>query len=196
VILAHKDVHENLRDTFVSRASEITTGYGLDENVQMGPVISASHRDRVLAHIERGVEQGAKLSLDGRGVIVEGYENGYFVGPTVFDDVLPDMGIANEEIFGPVASIIIVEGFEEALKIIERNPFGNAASIYTNNGGLAREFKHRTGCGNIGINIGVVAPMSFFAFGGYKESFFGDIHGQVDSIDFFTERKIVISRWY
>ena len=114
----------------------------------------------------------------------------------MFDDVRPDMGIANEEIFGPVASFIKVDGFEEALEIIDSNPFGNAASIYTNNGRLAREFKHRAACGNIGINIGVVAPMSFFAFGGYKESFFGDIHGQVDSINFFTERKIVISRWY
>jgi malonate-semialdehyde dehydrogenase (acetylating)/methylmalonate-semialdehyde dehydrogenase len=123
--------------------------------------------------------------------------NGYFIGPTVFDEVTPQMAIANEEIFGPVASIIKAEDLDEAIEIIHSNPYGNASSIFTSSGRWAREFKYRVRCGNIGINVGIVAPMAFFPFSGTKDSFFGDLHGQGrDAVDFFTEKKVVISRWF
>jgi malonate-semialdehyde dehydrogenase (acetylating)/methylmalonate-semialdehyde dehydrogenase len=197
VLLAVGDVYEPLRDKFVDAASRLKVGYGLDETVQMGPVVSKRHMERVLGFIEKGLGEGAKLLLDGRGMKVEEYPNGYFIGPTVFDEVTPEMTIASEEIFGPVASIIKVKDLDEAMHIIEANPYGNASSIFTSSGKWAREFKYKVRCGNIGINIGVVAPMAFFPFSGSKDSFFGDLHGQGrDAIDFFTEKKVVISRWF
>jgi malonate-semialdehyde dehydrogenase (acetylating)/methylmalonate-semialdehyde dehydrogenase len=197
VLLAVGDVYEPLRDKFVDAASRLKVGYGLDETVQMGPVVSKRHMERVLGYIEKGVGEGAKLLLDGRGIKVEEYPKGYFIGPTVFDEVTPEMTIANEEIFGPVVSIVQAEDLDEAIDIIHANPYGNASSIFTSSGKWAREFKYRVRCGNIGINIGIVAPMAFFPFSGMKDSFFGDLHGQGrDAIDFFTEKKVVISRWF
>ncbi|MGB3903611.1 MAG: CoA-acylating methylmalonate-semialdehyde dehydrogenase [Anaerolineae bacterium] len=197
VLLAVGDVYEPLRDKFVGASSRLNVGYGLDEAVQMGPVVSKRHMERVLGYIEKGVEEGAKLLLDGRDIKVEEYPNGYFIGPTVFDEVRPEMTIANDEIFGPVASIVKVGDLDEAIDIIDANPYGNASSIYTSSGKSAREFKYRVRCGNIGINIGIVAPMAFFPFSGARDSFFGDLHGQgMDAIDFFTEKKVVISRWF
>ena len=197
VLLAVGDVYEPLRDKFVEASSRLNVGYGLDEAVQMGPVISKRHMERVLGYIEKGVEEGAKLLLDGRDIKVKEYPNGYFIGPTVFDEVSPEMTIANDEIFGPVASIVKVGDLDEAIDIIDANPYGNASSIYTSSGKSAREFKYRVRCGNIGINIGIVAPMAFFPFSGARDSFFGDLHGQgMDAIDFFTEKKVVISRWF
>jgi malonate-semialdehyde dehydrogenase (acetylating)/methylmalonate-semialdehyde dehydrogenase len=197
VLLAVGDVYEPLRDKFVESASRLKVGYGLDESIQMGPVISKRHMERVLGYIERGLGEGAKLLLDGRGIQVEDWPNGYFIGPTVFDEVSPRMAIASEEIFGPVASIIRAKDLDEAMDIIHANPYGNASSIFTSSGKWAREFKYRVRCGNIGINVGIVAPMAFFPFSGTKDSFFGDLHGQGrDVIDFFTEKKVVISRWF
>ena len=135
--------------------------------------------------------------MDGRDVSVEGLPEGAFVGPTIFDEVDPDMTIAQEEIFGPVASIVRVDSLDQAMDIIESNRYGNAASIFTSSGRSARDFKHKVRAGNIGINVGVAAPMAFFPFSGMKESFFGDLHGQGrDAIDFFTEKKVVITRWF
>ena len=197
VLLAVGDVYEPLRDKFVDAASRLKVGYGLDETVQMGPVVSKRHMESVLGYIEKGLEEGAKLPLDGRGIEVEEYPDGYFIGPTVFDEVTPEMTIANEEIFGPVVSIVRAEDLDEAIDIIHANPYGNASSIFTSSGKWAREFKYRVRCGNIGINIGIVAPMAFFPFSGTKDSFFGDLHGQGrDAIDFFTEKKVVITRWF
>jgi len=197
VLLAVGDIYEPLKKKFVDAASRLKVGYGLDETVQMGPVISKRHMERVLGYIGKGLQDGAKLMLDGRSIRVEEYPNGHFIGPTIFDQVRPQMTIANEEIFGPVACIIKTSDLDEAIDIIHANPYGNAASIYTSSGKWAREFQYRVQCGNIGINIGIVAPMAFFPFGGSKDSFFGDLHGQGrDAIDFFTENKIVISRWF
>ena len=196
VILAVGDVYESLRDRFVEAAARLKVGNPLDETVQMGPVISRAHKKRVLGYIEQGLSQGAKLVLDGRDIEVEGCENGYFIGPTIFDGVKPNMTIAREEIFGPVPSIIQVASLDEARAIIDASPFGNASSIFTASGAAAREFKYRVKCGNIGINVGIAAPMAFFPFGGRKDSFFGDLHGQgQDGVDFFTEKKVVITRW-
>jgi malonate-semialdehyde dehydrogenase (acetylating)/methylmalonate-semialdehyde dehydrogenase len=196
VLVAVGDVYESLRDRFVEAAAGLKVGDPLDETVQMGPVISPAHKERVLGYIEQGLSQGAKLLLDGRDIEVEGCENGYFIGPSIFDDVKPNMTIAQEEIFGPVPSIMRVANLDEARAIIDASPFGNAASIFTASGAAAREFKYRVKCGNIGINLGIAAPMAFFPFGGRKDSFFGDLHGQgQDGVDFFTEKKVVITRW-
>ncbi len=197
LVLAVGDVYEPLKARLVEAAARIKVGNGLDESVQMGPVVSRKSLERIHGYIEKGVQEGAKLLLDGRTVRVDGYPNGYFVGPTIFDDVRPEMTIAREEIFGPVLGIVRVPDFDAALEVIEAIPYGNAASLFTTSGKWAREFKYRLKCGNIGINIGIAAPIATFPFAGMKQSFFGDLHGQGrDAIQFFTDRKVVISRWF
>jgi len=180
----------------VQNASQLRLGYGLDENAQMGPIAAKKHYDRVMSFIDKGVAEGAKLLLDGRHPKVEGYPEGYFVGPTIFDHCDPEMTIVREEIFGPVISVVRVKSLDDAIELSNASQYGNAAAIFTSNGKAAREFKYRVRGGNIGINIGVPAPMAYFPFGGMKASFFGDLHGQgKDGINFFTDRKVVITRW-
>lgn len=196
VLLAVGDIYEPLKKAVVEAASKIKVGFGMDETVQMGPVISKAHKERVVSYINKGIEEGARPLLDGRNIKVAGYENGYFVGPTVFENVRPEMKIAQEEIFGPVLGITPVATMDEGLKIIHENPYGNATSIFTNSGKAAREFVYKAECSMMGINIGIAAPMAFFPFGGTKGSFFGDIkgHGR-EIVEFFTDRKVVITRW-
>jgi len=135
------------------------------------------------------------VALDGRSIKVAGY-NGYFVGPTILDEVRPDMAVASEEIFGPVVIVLQADRLDDAIEMINRSPYGNAASIYTSSGKEAREFRSRVRAGNVGVNIGVAAPMAYFPFGGLKDSFFGDLHPQGrDAIRFFTDPKVVVSRW-
>ncbi len=197
VLVAVGDVYESLKEKVVEAASNIKVGYGLDETVQMGPVVSKSHMTRVLGYIEKGLQEGAKLVLDGRETRVENYLRGYFIGPTIFDEVKPEMTIANEEIFGPIMAIVRVKSLDEAVNLIHANPYGNASAVFTSSGKSARQFAYKVQCGNIGINIGIVAPMAFFPFGGYNDSFFGDLHGQGrDAINFFTGRKILVTRWF
>ncbi|MCS7387225.1 MAG: CoA-acylating methylmalonate-semialdehyde dehydrogenase [archaeon GB-1867-005] len=189
--------YKKVVDAFVSAASKIRVGYGLDENVQMGPLRDKEKKQRMLSYIEKGIEEGAKLVLDGRNIkLVGDWPHDAFLNPTVFVDVTPDMFIGREELFGPIASIMRARNLDEAIEMIHSNPYGNAASIFTQNGKWAREFIHRVNCGNVGINIGIVAPMAFFPFGGMKQSFFGVLHGQRECIDFFTDRKVVIQRWF
>jgi malonate-semialdehyde dehydrogenase (acetylating)/methylmalonate-semialdehyde dehydrogenase len=190
--------YKKVVNAFVDAALKIRVGYGLDETVQMGPLRDKSKKERVIKFIEKGIEEGAKLSLDGRNVkLVGDWPHDCFLNPTVFEDVTPDMTIGREEIFGPVASIMKARSLDEAIEMIHNNPFGNAASIFTSNGKWAREFQYRVHCGNIGINIGIVAPMAFFPFSGMKQSFFGILHGQgQEAIRFFTESKVVIQRWF
>lgn len=190
------DIYERLRDKFVESAAKLKVGYGLDPKTQLGPLVSKEHKAGVVGYIEQGVKEGAKLLLDGRKVNVEGYPNDAFLGPTIFDDVKPNMVIANEEIFGPVACIIKAADLDEALAMIENNRFGHSSLIFTSNGKWAREFEYRTTCGNVGINIGVAATMAFATLGGLKETSFGDLHGRRESVQFFTERRIVVSRWF
>jgi len=197
VILAMDEIHEPLVQLLVDKAKMIRVGNGLEEGVQMGPLITAKSKAKAIDFIERALKEGAKLLLDGRDVKVEGHPNGFFVGPTIFDEVKPNMCIAQEEIFGPVMSIIKVKSYEEAIKIIHANPYGNASSIFTSSGKWAREFTYEVQAGNIGINIGIAAPVAHFPFSGMKDSFFGDLHGQgQDAIRFFTEDKVVITRWF
>jgi malonate-semialdehyde dehydrogenase (acetylating)/methylmalonate-semialdehyde dehydrogenase len=190
------EAHRNLLERMTERAKAIKIGYGLDESVEMGPMVSKNAKSRVTSYIEKGQSEGAKLILDGRKSRVQGYEDGYFIGATIFDNVEPDMSIGKEEIFGPVASVMVVSSLDAAIdRINKATNFGNAASIFTSNGRSAREFRRRVQAGNIGVNVGVVAPMAYFPFGGMRDSFFGVLHGQMDSVDFFTDRKVVITRW-
>jgi malonate-semialdehyde dehydrogenase (acetylating)/methylmalonate-semialdehyde dehydrogenase len=196
VVVAVGDAYEPLRDELLKRASALRVGYGLDETTQMGTVISTQSRERIEKMIAAGVDEGATPLLDGRGTSVAGYENGSFVGPTILDGVTPEMSVARDEIFGPVLSIIHAPDFDSAVTIINDSRYGNAASLFTTNGKYARDFKYRVNAGNIGINIGVAAAAASFPFGGQKESFFGDLHGQgLDAIEFFTDKKILIERW-
>jgi malonate-semialdehyde dehydrogenase (acetylating)/methylmalonate-semialdehyde dehydrogenase len=197
LVVAVDDVYEELKEGLVEAASKIKVGNGLDETVQMGPVVSKKSLEKILGYIDEGLEEGASLILDGREIKVEEHPDGNFLGPTIFTDVDIKMTIAQDEIFGPVLGIIRVDSFDEAVEVIHDSPYGNAASIFTNSGKWGREFKYRVQAGNIGINIGIAAPIASFPFSGMKDSFFGDLHGQGrDAIEFFTERKVVISRWF
>ncbi len=190
------DAYDLLKTELVKQTAKMRVGYGLDEKTQMGTVVSAASKERIERMITQGVEQGAEVVLDGRGVEVEGFPDGAFVGPTILADVTPDNIVATDEIFGPVLALMKADSFDEAVEIINKSRYGNAASIFTSSGKHARDFKYRVKAGNIGVNIGVAAPSASFPFGGQKDSFFGDLHGQgMDSIEFYTERKVVIERW-
>lgn len=196
VVVAVGDSYDKLKDELVRQSKELRVGYGLDETTQVGTVISGAAKERIERMITQGEKEGAQVVLDGRNWQVSGYEQGTFVGPTILDNVGPEMSVAREEIFGPVLSIMRAKDFDEAVDIINGSHYGNASSLFTSSGKHAREFKYRVNAGNIGINIGVAAPSASFPFGGQKDSFFGDLHGQgSDSIEFFTERKVVIERW-
>ena len=190
-------VHAEARDRMVAAARALTVGDGTQPGVTMGPVISATHRDRVVRYIEQGVAEGAKLLVDGRETRVADRPNGYFLGPTIFDEVSPGMTIGREEIFGPVASISPVKSLEDAIALMRAHPNANATSIFTSSGKAAREFAKYADASMVGVNIGVAAPMAYFPFGGAKDSFFGDLkaHGR-DSFEFYTDKKVTISRWF
>ncbi len=198
VLLAVGDIYDSLKESLLEAARKITVGEGLDEGIQMGPLASKAGMESVLKYIQNGIEEEAELILDGRNVTVnEKFSKGFFIGPTIFDKVEPSMSIAQKEIFGPVIPIIHVKDLDEAINIIHDNPYGNASSIFTSSGKTAREYQYRVNVGNIGINIGVAAPISTFPFSGMKDSFKGDLHGQgKNAVDFFTEEKVVITRWF
>jgi malonate-semialdehyde dehydrogenase (acetylating)/methylmalonate-semialdehyde dehydrogenase len=185
-------------DAFVTAASEIRIGYGLDPSIQVGPMQSIAGKERVIGYIEKGIKEGAKLLLDGRKPkIIGDYPDTCFIGPTVLTDVTTDMTCAKEEIFGPVASVLRAKDLNEAIAMVNSSNYGNGDAIFTTSGKTAREFQYRVESGNVGINVGIVAPMAFFPFGGMKDSFYGTLHGQGrDAVRFFTESKVVIQRWF
>ena len=197
VIVATGKAYGPLKDRLLGAAKGLRLGYGLDQGVTLGPVVSARQKQRVEGYIAAGVAEGADLLLDGRGAMVADYPAGQFLGPTIFDGVRPDMKIGHEEIFGPVGSITHAADLDEALDLVHGSAYANATSIFTSSGKTAREFRYRCGVSMIGVNIGVAAPMAFFPFGGTKGSFYGDLkaHGQ-DSVQFYTDKKVVISRWF
>ncbi len=187
---------ETIPAKLIAMAKTKKTGYGMASDVDMGPVITKESKDRIEAIIQSGVEEGAQLLLDGRDVTVPGFEDGYFIGPTIIDNVSTSGTLYQTEIFGPVLSIIHVDTLDEAIEVINQNRYGNSACIFTSSGSAARKFRHNTLAGNIGVNIGVAAPMAFFPFSGWKESFFGDLHGQsAHAVEFYTQTKVVIERW-
>ena len=184
-------------EKFVASTKAMSVGDGLDEKNAMGPVVSKAHQERILAYIEKGIEEGADLILDGRNFSVDGYPNGFFVGPTIFDNVTPEMTIAKEEIFGPVVSIVRTETLDDVIDLINTRNFANAACIYTQNAAAVRRVRYEANPGMIGVNIGIAAPMGFFPFGGSGNSMFGDIKGHGREIfQFFTDTKVVIERYF
>ena len=195
-LLAVGPIKDTLLEKFSRQAAALKIGSGLSPQTDMGPVVSKKAKERIESFLEKGVDEGARMVNDGRGALVRGFPDGYYLGATVFDDVSPEMSIAREEIFGPVASTIQVESLDDAVEIINRRTrFGNMASVFTTDGRQAREFRRQVRAGNVGINIGVAAPSAYFPFGGMRDSFFGVLHPQMDSVDFFTDRKVTTSRW-
>jgi malonate-semialdehyde dehydrogenase (acetylating)/methylmalonate-semialdehyde dehydrogenase len=181
----------------IDKAKAIKVGPAYDKQTGMGPVVSAGHRKFVLDWIEKGIEEGAKVVLDGRDIRVDGHENGFFIGPTILDDVKPGMSVGDNEIFGPVLCVKRVKSFEEGLALINDNPFANGSVIYTSSGYYAREFARHTHGGMVGVNVGIPVPVGMFPFCGHKNSFFGDLHclGK-DGLRFYTESKCVTTRWF
>jgi malonate-semialdehyde dehydrogenase (acetylating)/methylmalonate-semialdehyde dehydrogenase len=192
------DFYKEFVGKVVAAASKIKIGYGLDESVQMGPLRDRAKKEKVVRYIELGLAEGANLLLDGRQFTIQGdYPDDCFIGPTIFENVRPDSRLGSEEIFGPVMSIMRAKDLDEAIRITNANPFGNGHSIFTQSGAAARYYQYNVTSGNVGINIGITAPVAFFPFSGMKDSFFGVLHTQgKEAIRFFTESKVVIQRWF
>lgn len=197
VVVAQEGIADELVAEIVRQAKAIKVGCAYDKSVKMGPVINAAHKESVLKWIEKGIEEGAELVLDGRDIKVEGYENGFYIGPTIFDHVKPGMTVGDREIFGPVLCIKRVKTFEEGLALMNENPCANGSVIFTQNGHYAREFVRHTDGGMIGVNVGIPVPVGMFPFNGKKNSFIGDLHclGK-DGYRFYTENKVVTQRWF
>ena len=190
------EAQKTFRDAIAQAASAIRVGNGLESATQMGPVITSDSKKRIESLIGKGVEEGAKPIVDGRGAKIANHERGNFVKPTVLDGLPATSEVAQTEIFGPVLSLIHANSMDEALQFLARSPYGNQASLFTTSGAAARRFRYEAPAGNIGINIGVAAPMAYFPFSGWKESFFGILHGQgKDAVEFYTESKVVVERW-
>ena len=198
VVVAVGDAHAQLMGPLVAAARALSVGDGLQETSDVGPVISCDARNRIADWIERGVAEGATLVLDGRGVTDDRLDpGGAFLGPTILDGVRPEMAIASEEVFGPVLCIIHAASLDEAIQIVNGSRFGNGTSIFTESGASVRRYRHEVEAGMIGVNIGVAAPVAFFPFSGWKDSFLGDIHAHgTDGIDFYTRKKTVTSRYF
>lgn len=197
LVVGSKAEQDAAVEAFVAEARSLRLGDGFDESATLCPVVNVEQRQRILEAIDRGVREGAKLLLDGRGASVPALPNGCFVGATIFDNVDPEMFIAREEIFGPVVSVLRAKNLDEAITLANRNRYGNSVSLFTRSGAAAREFRARIQSGMLGINLGVPAPMAFFSFSGWKESFFGDqgTHG-LDGVAFYTRKKVVTERWF
>src|ERR1700678_3437663 len=190
------EAQKTFRDSIADAASKLKVGNGLDQDVQMGAVITPQSKERVESLIALGEKQGAKVLLDGRNSKIPKYDSGNFVKPTILDNVPATSDLADTEIFGPVLSLVHADSMDDALAFLERSAYGNQASLFTSSGSAARRFRYEAPAGNIGINIGVAAPMAYFPFSGWKNSFFGDLHGQGrDAIEFYTDKKVVVERW-
>jgi len=185
-----------LVDKVVERASALRTGPGLAPESDMGPLVSGAARDKVAGLIETGAREGAKLVLDGRELRVEGHEEGFFLGPSLFDEVSTEMTIYKEEIFGPVLIVLRASDIEQAIALVSRNPYGNGTAIFTRSGAAARKFQNEVQAGMVGINVPIPVPLAFYSFGGWKQSLFGDLHVHgPEGVAFYTRGKVVTSRW-
>jgi len=195
-IITVGDQTQQMKEALYETVKARTTGYGLDAGVDMGPVITAESKNRIEGLIQMGIDEGANVLLDGRNTSVSGFENGNFLAPTILENVALDKELIKTEIFGPVMSLISMNTIEDALKFVNGGNYGNMACLFTSSGASARKFRNEANAGNIGINIGVAAPMAQFPFSGWKDSFFGDLHGQgKHAIEFFTQTKVIIERW-
>jgi malonate-semialdehyde dehydrogenase (acetylating)/methylmalonate-semialdehyde dehydrogenase len=195
VCVAVGDCADDLVERIAQRARRIRVGDGR-RNCDMGPLVTTASRERVRSYVDAGVAAGAKLVIDGRIVVPDAEGDGFFIGPTVFDHVTPDMTIYTDEIFGPVLCVVRVPTFDDAVKLINRNPYGNGTAIFTNDGRTARRFQTEVSVGMVGINVPVPVPMAYYSFGGWKNSLFGDSHAHgTDGVHFYTRGKVVTTRW-
>ena len=196
VAVAVGDIADKLVENIANKAESLIVAPWTDSSSQMGPVISKEHKDKIEQYIDSGVNEGAKLILDGRKLKIQGYENGYYLGPTLFDEVSPNMKIYQDEIFGPVLSVLRAKSYDEALQLVNDHAFGNGTSIYTSDGEVSRNFTTNCKIGMVGVNVPIPVPMAFHSFGGWKQSLFGDhsMHG-VEGVRFYTKLKTVTSRW-
>jgi malonate-semialdehyde dehydrogenase (acetylating) / methylmalonate-semialdehyde dehydrogenase len=183
-------------EAIAEAANQRVVGYGLDPQVQMGPVITPQSQARIQDLVAQGIAEGAHILVDGRNVVIKGYEQGNFLRPMIIDNIPEGGTIATTEIFGPALGLMHANSLEEAINLINKGKYGNQASLFTSSGSAARKFRYEIEAGNVGINIGVAAPIAYFPFSGWKDSFFGDLHGQaMDAVDFFTQKKVVVERW-
>jgi malonate-semialdehyde dehydrogenase (acetylating)/methylmalonate-semialdehyde dehydrogenase len=190
------DARHTFTEAIADAAASRTVGYGLDEAMQMGPVITPHSKTRIEGLIGKGASEGASLLVDGRSASISGFEQGNFVRPTILDNVPVGSEAARTEIFGPVLGVMHVDKIEDAINLVNSGQYGNMACLFTSNGSAARQFRSEAEVGNVGINVGIAAPMAFFPFSGWKDSFFGDLHGQgMDAVEFFTQKKVVVERW-
>jgi malonate-semialdehyde dehydrogenase (acetylating)/methylmalonate-semialdehyde dehydrogenase len=196
LMVAVGDARKPFTDALAEAATRRVVGYGLEKGVEMGPVITPQSKSRIEGLIAQGIEEGAQPVVDGRGAIISGYEAGNFIKPTLLAGVSPDSTVFKTEIFGPVLGTMYVDTIDQAIELVNSGDYGNMACLFTTSGVAARKFRYEAIAGNIGINIGVAAPMAFFPFSGWKDSFFGDLHGQgMDAVEFFTQKKVVVERW-
>ena len=195
-IVTIADADKIFKPVLAEAASKRVVGNGLEDGVQMGPVITPQSKNRILGLIQKGMDEGARLLVDGRDAVIPGYEKGNFIRPTILENVVPGSTIARTEIFGPVMGMVHMDTVEEAIAFVNSGTYGNMACIFTSSGAAARRFRNEVQTGNVGINIGVAAPMAFFPFSGWRESFFGTLHGQgKHAVEFFTQTKVVVERW-
>ena len=197
VVVAVDPVGDELVEKIASRVAGLRVGPGDDEQAEMGPLVTRQHRDKVASYLDSGVAEGAVLAVDGRGhPVTGGAPDGFWLGPSVLDHVTPAMGCYQDEIFGPVLSVVRAAGYDQALQIVSENPYGNGTAIFTNDGGAARRFTHEVETGMVGVNVPIPVPMAFYSFGGWKSSLFGDthVHG-IEGVHFYTRGKAVTSRW-
>jgi malonate-semialdehyde dehydrogenase (acetylating)/methylmalonate-semialdehyde dehydrogenase len=196
VVVAVGEVADPLVDAIRTRTEALVIGPGSDPGSEMGPLVTAVHRDKVAGYVDAGVEAGATLVVDGRALEVPGGADGFFLGPCLFDRVTADMTIYTDEIFGPVLSVVRVDTYEEAAQLLSDNPYANGVAIFTRDGGAARRFEREVDAGMIGVNVPIPVPMAYYSFGGWKQSLFGDthVHGP-EGVHFYTRGKVVTSRW-
>ncbi|MCS5609866.1 MAG: aldehyde dehydrogenase family protein, partial [Candidatus Poribacteria bacterium] len=191
------DSKQDFTEAIVSQASSRVVGYGLDDGVQMGPVITQASKNRIESLILSGLNENSDLLVDGRNAKINNYESGSFVKPTILQNLKLDGTIIHTEIFGPVLGMVHLDTVDDAIDFVNSGRYGNMACLFTNSGAAARKFRYEAQVGNIGINLGVAAPMAFFPFSGWRDSFFGDMHGQgKDAVEFFTQKKVIAERWF
>ena len=194
-VVAVDPVGDALVERISERMAKLDVGDGR-RGSDMGPLVTAAHRDRVESYVDAGVREGAELVVDGRGARVDGASGGFWLGPTLFDHVRTDMSVYTDEIFGPVLSVLRVPGYDAAMRVIADNPYGNGTAIFTENGGAARRFCEEVEVGMVGVNVPIPVPVAHYSFGGWKDSLFGDAHAYgPDGIAFYTRSKVVTTRW-
>jgi malonate-semialdehyde dehydrogenase (acetylating)/methylmalonate-semialdehyde dehydrogenase len=195
VLVAVDPVADDLIARIVKRVSGLTVGDGR-RGTDMGPLVTGAHRDKVASYLDAGTAEGATLVVDGRDTSIDGDQSGFWLGPTLFDQVTPDMTLYTDEIFGPVLSVVRVATYDDALALVNASPYGNGTAIFTNDGGAARRFQNEVEVGMIGVNVPIPVPVAYYSFGGWKSSLFGDTHAHgTEGVHFYTRGKVVTSRW-